>query len=198
VTTDLTGTNALGYSAGYEAWDCPTSIMLFVGFNAAKGVCSDQLVRQALSRCFDRNTVATARFVRHATAAVLPVSPFSPLYDGSLAEQLDYSAQAASEFFAQAGYALTDGMLKKAGVQLSLTFLVNSENSFKAAAADYLAKELGALGIAVDLRKLGWNDYEKALRAGAFDLYLGETMLTPDFDLSELVAKTGALNYGNI
>ncbi len=33
VSTDLTGTNALGYSGTYEVWDYPTSTMLYVGFN---------------------------------------------------------------------------------------------------------------------------------------------------------------------
>ena len=196
VTLDLTGTNALGYSTGYEVWDCPTTVMLFAGFNTAKGPCSNVLLRQALSRCFDRNTIAGALFARHATAAVLPVSPFSPLYDNDLAAQLDYSAQAAADLFGRAGYVLTDGVLKKGSAQLALTVLVNSENSFKTATADYLTKELEGLGISVELRKLGWNDYEAALRAGDFDLYLGEAMLTADFDLSGLVEKTGALNYG--
>lgn len=196
VTTDLTGTNALGYSTGYEVWDCPTTIMLFMGFNTARGVCSDAPVRQALSRCFDRSTLAASLFVRHAEAAALPVPPSSPLYDAGLAAQLDYSAQTAADLLAQAGYTLTDGVLKRGSSALSLTLLVNSENSFRVAAADYLAGELGKLGIATQLRKLPWTDYEQALRAGHFDLFLGETMLTADFDLTELLTKAGALNYG--
>lgn len=196
VTTDLTGTNALGYSTGYEAWDCPTTDMLYVGFNTAKGACTDPLVRQALSRCFDRTTVANSLFLRHAQAAALPVSPASSLYDSSLAEECSYSTQEAAALFSQAGYTLEDGTLTKSRKALSLTFLVNSENSFKTSAADYLALELEKLGVSVEVQKLSWADYEKALTAGAFDLYLGETMLTADFDLSALIAKTGPLNFG--
>lgn len=196
VTTDLTGTNALGYSTGYETWDCPSTTMLYVGFNTAKGPCADQTVRQALSRSFDRATLATALYARHALAAVLPVSPKSPLYSQALAEQNAYSAQAAAEQLAQAGYALTDGVLYKGRSALSLTLLVGSENNFRTAAADYLAEQLRGLGITVELRKLGWADYEKALKAGGFDLYLAETMLTGDFDLTPLLAQNGGLNYG--
>lgn len=197
VATDLTGTNALGYSTGYEAWDCPTTTMLFVGFNAAKGACSDAMVRQALSRSFDRTTVATALFARHAVPAVLPVSPASSLYDTALAAELDYSTEAAAGILTQAGYAQTNGILRKDGKKLSLTFLVNSESSFKVSAADYLAGELGKLGVDVDLKKLSWADYEQELRAGNFDLYLGETMLTADFNLSALITWGGALNFGS-
>ncbi len=37
----------------------------------------------------------------------------------------------------------------------------------------------------------------RALERGNFDIYYGETRLTPDFDIRPLVAKDGALNYGN-
>ena len=34
------------------------------------------------------------------------------------------------------------------------------------------------------------------MERGEFDLYLGETTLTPDFDLTPLLGKEGTLNYG--
>lgn len=60
VSTDLTGTNALGFGGDYETWDYPTSTMLYVGFNCNAGACRDPAVRQALSRGLDRNSVASA------------------------------------------------------------------------------------------------------------------------------------------
>ena len=39
VSTDLTGTNALGFSGSFAAVDYPTSTMLYVGFNTADGPC---------------------------------------------------------------------------------------------------------------------------------------------------------------
>lgn len=196
VTTDLTGTNALGYSTGYEAWDCPTTTMLYVGFNTAKGVCAEAAVRRALSRSLDRTSVTGAFFIGHAQPAALPVAPASPLYDKALAASLEYSFQDAADLFGQAGYTLSDGALKKGRQTLSLVFIVNNENSFKAAAADYLAQDLGRLGVTVEVRKLAWAEYEKALGAGNFDLYLGETMLTADFNLTALISRGGALNFG--
>ena len=48
----------------------------------------------------------------------------------------------------------------------------------------------------MDLRQLSFDEYAAALSAREFDLYLGETVLTADFDLSALLGSTGALNYG--
>ncbi|MEG2455750.1 MAG: ABC transporter substrate-binding protein, partial [Oscillospiraceae bacterium] len=49
VTGDLTGINVLGYSGNYEVLDYPTSTMLYVGFNAAKGPCKSPALRSALT-----------------------------------------------------------------------------------------------------------------------------------------------------
>ena len=78
----------------------------------------------------------------------------------------------------------------------TLVFLVNSENVSKSSAAQRIAYQMEAAGLTVELRQLAFEDYAAALSAGEFDLYLGETVLTADFDLSPLLGSAGALNYG--
>ena len=41
VATDLTATNALGFSGSYDTVDYPTSTMVYVGFNTVSGPCRD-------------------------------------------------------------------------------------------------------------------------------------------------------------
>lgn len=195
VNTDLTGTNALGYSGNYETWDYPTATMLYLGFNTADGPCRDPLLRQAVSRGVDRSGVVTSLLSGHADEAVLPISPRSGLYNQTLADELSYSITAAEQLLGDGGYVKTDGVLSKSGKRVALTLLVNSENTFKAALADHLASELGKLGLSVTVTKLGWDAYLTALDRGEFDLYLGQVRLTADFDLSTLL--TGPLNYGD-
>ena len=43
---DLTGTNALGYSGSYEAWDYSTATMLYLGFNTTKGYCTSPAIKK--------------------------------------------------------------------------------------------------------------------------------------------------------
>ncbi len=77
-----------------------------------------------------------------------------------------------------------------------MKLLVNQENTFKVKVAEELARALEELGFAVTLEKLPWDDFSAALRRGQFDLYLGETVMTADFDPTALVGTGGALNYG--
>lgn len=196
VASDPAGTGALGYSGSFEVWDYPTAAMLYIGFNTAKGPCADEKVRQALLYGFDRSAVAGSLLSRHAAPAVLPVHPASPLCDAALAASLGYSHQTMADLLDGAGWPLADGVRANKKEPLSLVFLVNMENSAKLSIAEFLAQGLERAGIAVTLKKLSWEDYTAALAKGNFDLYLAETRLTADFDLSPLAASKGSLNYG--
>ena len=195
--SDLTGSNVLGYSSGYEAFDFPTTTMLYVGFQTEQGPCANLLVRQAVSRSFDRDTVAGSLLAGHAKATSLPVSPCSTLYNPSLDQDGGYDPYAAKELLTQAGFSEgEDSLLYQGHNPLSLTFVVNTDNSFKLTIAEYLTDQLTGAGINVELKKLAWDDYLAALEADEFDLYLGEVTLTADFDLSSLLSPDGPLNYG--
>ena len=184
VSTDLTGTNALGFSGSFDTVDYPTSIMLYVGFNVKSGPCRTAAVRQALLRAFDRTSVSTAIYSSHAQPAALPISPASPYYQETLAQDLEYSTQQAGELLAEAGTVGT------------LTFVPPSDTAPRASAAEKLASGLTDLGLQVDLQLLARDDYVAALEKGDFDLYLAEVRLTADFDLTALITAGGSLNYG--
>ena len=185
VDVDLMGTNALGYSGNYQTWDYATTDFLYLGFNTQKGVCRNAGVRQALARAFDRESIVQTDYARHAVAATLPVHPDSPLYNETQARSLAYDPEAVVAQLEQ---------LRVLG--RPLTLLVNSENSAKVAAAQRIAYQLEASGMEVTLSRLSFDDFTAALTAGNFDLYLGEVVLTADFDLAPLLSSSGSLNYG--
>ena len=198
VTTDFSSPYALSYSGGYEITDYPTTSLLFAGFNAAAGACQSPLVRQALSRAFDRAALVEVLLAGHGDPAVLPVSPLSGEYSQAHAALLEYDMDAAAQLLAEAGYTLNeeDGLLRGKDGPLEVTVLVNSDNGVRRDVAQRLVESLGSLGVTAAVRHLPWSDYTAALAAGEFDLYLGEVRLTGDFDLSVLLA--GELNYSGL
>ncbi len=184
VLTDFTGTAALGYSATCETWDYPTTTMLYLIFNTRSGHCDDRTLRLGMARGIDRASITNSLFARKMSAALLPVSPASPLYQEKLGQGLDYSV---SEM---------DRLLGEATQTRSLTLLVNSENSFKTATAQFLSDQWRSAGLEVQVESLAWEDYLAALAQGRFDLCLAEVSLTADFDLTALLSSGGELNYG--
>ncbi len=186
VDVDLMATNAMGYGGNYQTWDYATADFLYLGFNTQSGLCRAPEVRRTLACAVDRNTVASTIYAGHARAACLPVHPDSPLY-----------SRAAADAFP--GFDLETLALRAEEQRLSgktLVFLVNSENTAKTAAAQHIVYQLEAAGLTVDFQKLSFEDFTAALAAGSFDLYLGETVLTADFNLAPLLSSAGALNCG--
>lgn len=196
VHTDLTGTNALGFSGDFDVWDYPTTTMQYLAFNTKRGFGQAAALRLALSRTIDRASVTTALLSRHADAAALPVSPRSPLYDSGLAVEFSYDVQSAQAQLEAAGYNLNDGLLYSGRNQVALRLIVNADSSFKTAIADYVAECFSKAGVETTVEALSWDAYNTALASGDFDLYLAEVKLTADFDLTALLSAAGALNYG--
>lgn len=194
VDTDLTSTNALGYSGRFETTDYATTALVYVGCNTRTGPCKDVLVRRAVARSANREEMVKRLLAGHGTAAELPIHPVTTEYDTKAAAELRYDEKEAGELLAQAGWIRNDAGLTKGREQLALKFIVNQDNTAKAKMAEELSKALETLGVVVTLERLPWEDFTTALRRGDFDLYLGEVVLTADFDPESLLA--GALNYG--
>ncbi len=196
VTTDFSSPYALGYSSSYETCDYPTTNLVYVGFNAVSGPCQSDLVRQAFSKAFDRDSLVQVQLSGHGDAACLPLSPLCGGYDEDAAAPLGFDLEGAAELLAQAGYERNeeDQLLYYRRAPLAVTLLVNSDNESRQAVAAALGKALEGLGVSVTISTLPWKDYTAALSAGQFDLYVGEVRLTGDFDPSPLL--TGPLNYG--
>ena len=185
VDVDLLATDTKGFTSSCETRDYATTDLLYLGFNTQKGVCRTPEVRRAMVHAIDRDTVAQNIFATHAVPSALPVHPDSPLYDRELADTLKYDPQLLSE------------QLQKANAQgRELTMIVNAENYAKVGAAQMISYQLQKAGISVNLQKLPFDAYQAALASGSFDLYIGEVVLTADFDLSPLLAADGPLNYG--
>lgn len=186
ITADLIGTDPITATGNVSYRDADTASLHFIGVNTRAPLLQSAAVRRALSAGIDRETLVSAVLSGHGRAAQAPVSPASSLYPESLDTLYSYDGFASA--MAEAGL---DG-----GEPRTLTLLVNGENSFKTAAAEYVAGALSDFGLTVQTEVLPWAAYTAALAAGDFDLYYGEVRLTADWDLSALVGTGGALNCG--
>ncbi len=188
VDVDLLATQAPYFSSSYQVWDYPTSGLVYLAFNTREGgdsPCTSVQLRHIVALTVDRSTIVSQDFAQHAVAATLPIHPASPYYDVLLAATGDYSPAVLS-------YALEEFTPLDEPLQL----LVSNENAARLSTAQRIVDGLNGAGVSTQLVSLPWDDYLLALEAGEFDLYLAETQLTADFDLTPLIGTGGALNYG--
>lgn len=176
------------YRCDYELWDCENNIFLYLACNMASAVFSNDAVRSALPTLVDRDSIAENFYRGFARSASLPASPLSKYYNSTLAARYAYDGGAA---FSQA---VKDAAMTGAPVVL----LVNSDDSLRLRVAKTIAQSLTNAGLTVTLSALNTGSYTKALQRGEYDLYLGQTKLSPNMDLTPFFSDRGRLSYGDL
>ena len=188
VTSDP-GTDAYAdFHSDYELWESENGIFLYLACNKDSKVLDNADLRQELMQAIDRESIVAEYYRGFARVATLPASPNSPYYNAALANQYTYDpmrlTQAVEEY--------------RETATAEAILLVNSEDSVRLRVATRIAQDLNRCGMKVKVNGLPTKDYLEALEKGEFDLYLGQTRLSSNMDLSAFFAPEGALNFGGM
>lgn len=175
------------FRGDYELWESENGLFLYLTCNMKSKVFSNEALRSALTHAIDRDMLVKKYFQGFAHSATLPASPSFPYYSTALAENYGYQA----EKFAQA---VADAQLE----DNSIVLLVNRDDPLRLRTAQAIAKMLEAGGLKVTIPEVSGKDYQNALSWGEFDLFLGQTKLSPNMDLTAFFSENGSLNYGSI
>ena len=188
VITDPGSDTYADFHSDYELWESENGIFLYLGCNAKSKVLGNADLRRELLQAIDREGIIAEFYRGFATAATLPASPNSPAYTARLANQYPYEPmrliQAVEEY--------RDTTLEE------VILLVNSDDSIRHRVAAKISHDLSSCGLAVHVQALPTSDYLQALKKGEYDLYLGQTRLSPNMDLSAFFAPKGSLNVGGM
>ncbi|MGM9605213.1 MAG: ABC transporter substrate-binding protein [Faecousia sp.] len=188
------------YRCDYELWEVENGIFLYIGCNALwseffKDGRNTEL-RQALTYAIDRETIISSYYRGRAHASTLPTSPGSPYYSESLAARYEYDPLRFVSAI-QNMYVPKDDK----GQPKKLLILVNCDDSARLRTARFIAKQLTELGLETGTLEYGGSTnttYQQVLQAGSFDLYLGQTKLSANYDLSQFYKGWGNLGWGGI
>lgn len=172
------------FRCDYELWDIESGIFLYIGFNMESEYFENETLRSALTYAIDRDRLVEEYYRGYASAATLPASPNSPYYDANLASQYTYD----SERFAQA--------VTKAGAQgKEIILLANTSDSLRLRVAKEIAEMLESGGLDVTIQEYDGN-YASAISYRGYDIYIAETKLSPNMDLTPFFYIYGSLSYG--
>ena len=182
-----------------------TTVLQYIGFSSRSSAMVDARFRAVIQHAVDKDNIVSDILGGRASVARLALPSYYNLYDTTWESGTDQAALVAmSELLDSIGMqdANNDTYLEYplmgAYVDVTLVFLVNSENTARIKAAETIAARLRRVGICVELTELPFAEYVAALEAGEFDMYYGETLLPANFDFSELLSPGGRLDYGNM
>ena len=174
------------YRCDYELWDCENGIFLYMIYSGYSKIFKNEQLRAAVTYAIDRDTLVMENYRGFAQAATLPASPSSPYYNQNLANRYGYNP----EKFAQA---VEDANLADKKVRI----LVNSDDSMRTRTAHAICDMLAAGGLEPELIAISGNAYQYTLNAWDFDIYIGQTILSPNMDLTQFFFAYGTLRQGN-
>lgn len=175
------------YMCDYELWSMENGNFLYLACSADSSVLTKSGLRKALTYAIDRDTLATTYYRNFGLPATLPASPRFPHYSQALAKLYAYNPEKFALAVEESGMAGREVVL-----------LVNSQDSLRTQAAKAIAEMLEAGGLKVTLSKKSGSSYDSAVRNREYDLYLGQTKLSPNMDLSAFFYTYGALSFGGI
>ena len=176
------------YRCDYELWDCENGNFLYLGCNLLEeALFSDDELRAALTYAIDRTYIADTYYAGFARAATLAVSPQSPYYSASLAARYEYD-----------GISLNNMLAKKNLIGTEIRLLVCKDDTMRLRVARDIGEMLTEAGFVVDMVELSRSRFLEALQYRNYDIYLGQTRLSPTMDLSPFFRSNGSLSYGGL
>lgn len=174
-----------------------TNKMTFLGINSYRGLPANRDFRQAIQYLLDRQEIIEQIYGGRAKAAFLPVEPgFYMAPAVSAAYSLDL--EQAGRILDQLEYAQRneEGIRYKGTRELSLTLLVNEENTIRMHLAQKLEEDFARAGIRLKIDSVSYAVYRQRLSSGSFDLYLGEIRLYANMDGGALLSPSSGAAYG--
>ena len=182
------------FHGDYELWDSENGLFLYLVCNSKSKIFSNDALRAALTYAIDRDKLVEECYSGFAYSATLPASPQSPYYNDNLASKYAYDPQRFQTALDESG--LTEELAE--GEQLTLTLLLNADDPLRLEVGEVIAAMLEGYGFAVTLTKATGSNFVTLLKRGNYDLYLAQTKLSANMDLSAFFGSGTSLNYGGL
>lgn len=173
--------------------------IVYLGVNMSNGLLNDPTFRYAISAAIDRSSICKTAYFSYAVEAT---GIFNPIWqDAKGLQNIEPAANSQNvvAYLNKLGYNSKDAegfFVNESNKGITLTFACYSGNERRLAAARLIKQQLEAAGFKINLKELDWNGYTGALSSGNFDIYIAETKLLCNMDVTELVTPGGALAFG--
>lgn len=178
------------FRGDFELWKVDNGVLLYLGVNvlySAEGIFSDTTVRSLLTYAIDRQTLNTTYYKGLVQNATLMASPSFPYYSKTLAENYAYDPVL---FISKISTVSKNTE--------SLTLLVNKDDIGRLRVARYIANAFTEMGLPTQTLEKSTSAYTDALKSGNYDMYLGQTRLSPNMDLSPFFSRWGNMSYNGM
>lgn len=184
VCTDPCSDSYSDYRCDRELWTSENGMFLFLACNVAySDVFSNDALRSALTYAIDRETLADTYYKGFAQTTTIAVSPSSPYYSPALSAKYEYDP-----------VRFIDAVSKIKKPSDPVVLLVNKDDSIRLRVARDIAEMLTDCGLETVTSEKETAQFLSDVRVGKYDLYLGQTRLSTNMDLTPFFHPYGNLS----
>jgi peptide/nickel transport system substrate-binding protein len=145
----------------------PSATLTYLGFNLDDPVLKDGRVRQAIALALDRERLVAAKFQGRARPASSPLDASNPFFNAEV-RPWPHDPASARRLLDEAGYPDPDGAGPRPRMRLTWK---TSAQRFRVALVHAMARQLGEVGIAVDVRPFEFATFLSDVRKGNVQLF---------------------------
>ena len=173
--------------------------LVFLGVNSSYGALGNKEMRYAISSLIDRADIVSSAYYN---AAVVANGFFNPaLSDVKSTSTIKQNADTdiSIENLAKIGYTNKDEdgyYVSSSGTRASFSLLVNQNNPSRMIAARHISTAAKSAGIEITGEPGSFETYLSRIKAGHFQLYLGEVAIGLNMDIKGLVVPGGSAAFG--
>lgn len=171
----------------------PSNEFEFIAFNLSNDILKETEIRKAIAYTVDRTKIINDIMPGEAVASEFPVIPDTWMYDTNVISN-EVSLEKARALISESGWEENrNGVLSKRigwrNVPLELELLVNNDNDTRIKVAEEIKKQLSSVGITVNINKVKWDELNKRVKDGNFDMVFLGCTITPVADISFLYSS---------
>lgn len=172
-----------------------TNRLTYMGFNTGNPLFAGASTRRAISKLVDKDSIVNSTLYSRCVAVDVPINPTSIFYYDTNTrfkkdELLAMSLLGDDGWGANANGDFTRMVSGEAQV-LSFDILADSENSEECIVAEKIAAAVREFGIKCEVTALPYEEYKNKINSKKYDAVIEEILLTPNNDLSPLIASSG-------
>lgn len=176
-----------------------TPVYHFIGLNNKNTILSDAGVRNAISYAADRNGICETVFMQSGETANVPLRSEWYVY-GSQKTEYSRDIGAARKEIEACGWELTDNKAyrKKSGrktLRLRLDILINEDNIMRENIAQTVESNLTDAGFEVTVTKVPFEEYEKRIANGKYDMFIGSCIIPADMNLDFMLGEGNMFGF---
>lgn len=182
VDGNLPTSSGLGFSGNYQVWEYTSSHFYYLGVRSDWGA-NQKTLLSLCSKVIDREKLVDLSLAGYGIATEYPVHPKSEM--GMMLPPTEYERDEVRE-----------RLTTLAKQSYTIELLVNGSSPQKEALAKEIAEQLRQFDVKIEIISLPVDEYMARLESGNFQLFVGEVLLTPDFNMGELLFSGGTYAYG--